>query len=130
MRRTVGDIMTTRLITFAPDTGIQEATRVLLDARISGAPVVDGSGTLVGVLSKKDCLKIALSSTYHGDPGGSVREFMSSPADTLDAGVDLVSAAQHFVHSHYRRFPVLRDGRLVGQVSRCDVLRALIDTPR
>lgn len=125
MSRTVADIMATRLVTFAPDTNIHEAIRVLLDKRISGAPVVDADGVLVGVLSKKDCLKIVFSSQYHDDWGGPVSDFMSTGVETLDADMDLVSAAQLFLASHFRRFPVLRDDRLVGQVSRYDILRAL-----
>jgi len=127
MTRTVADIMATRLITFSPDMSIHEAIRILLEQRISGAPVVDADGTLVGVLSKKDCLKIIFSSQYHDDRGGPVRDFMSTPVETLDATQDVVSAAQYFLGSHFRRFPVLRDGKLVGQVSRYDILKSLID---
>ncbi len=127
MSRTVADVMATGLVTFTPETNIHEAVRVLLDKRISGAPVVDAAGSLVGVLSKKDCLKVVFSSRYHDHWGGQVREFMSAPVETLDAGLDLVSAAQRFIGSHFRRFPVLRDGRLVGQVSRRDILQALTD---
>ena len=79
MTRTVADIMATRLVTFSPDTNIHEAIRILLEKRISGAPVVDAAGALVGVLSKKDCLKIVFSSRYHDDRGGPVRDFMSAP---------------------------------------------------
>lgn len=129
MTRTVADIMTTGLVTFTPDTNIHEAIHILLDKRISGAPVVDADGVLVGMLSKKDCLKIVFSSQYHDDWGGPVREFMHAPVETLDADLDLVSAAQHFLDSHYRRFPVLRDGKLVGQVSRYDILRVLAQKP-
>ena len=129
MPRTVADIMATRLVTFAPDTNIHEAIHTLVDKRISGAPVVDGDGVLVGVLSKKDCLKIVFSARYHDDWGGPVREFMSSPVATLDARQDLVSAAQVFLESQYRRFPVLRDNALVGQVSRHDILKALTEGP-
>lgn len=127
MIRTVADVMATRLVTFAPDTSIHEAIRILLEKGFSGAPVVDADGTLVGVLSKKDCLKIVFSTRYHDDRGGPVSDYMSAPAETLDAGQDLVGAAQHFLASHYRRFPVLRDGKLVGQVSRADILKALVE---
>lgn len=127
MTRTVADIMTTRLIAFAPDMNVHEAIRILLEQRISGAPVVDAAGALVGVLSKKDCLKIVFSSRYHDDWGGPVRDFMSTPVETLDATMDLVSAVQCFLGSHFRRFPVLRDGRLVGQVSRYDILKSLTE---
>jgi CBS domain-containing protein len=129
MTRTVADIMATRLVTFTPDMNIHEAIRILLDKRFSGAPVVDADGTLVGMLSKKDCVKIVFSARYHDDWGGPVREFMSTPVETLDAGQDLVSAAQIFLDSHFRRFPVLRDGELVGQVSRYDILKVLTENP-
>ena len=125
MTRTVADIMATGLVTFRPDTNIHEAIRTLLDRRLSGAPVVDEDGALVGVLSKKDCLKITFSSRYHDDWGGPVSGFMSTSLETLDAEMDLVSAAQVFLDSHFRRFPVLRDGKLVGQVSRHDILKVL-----
>lgn len=127
MMRTVADIMATRLITVAPDMNIHAAIRILLDKRISGAPVVDENGTLVGMLSKKDCLKIVFSAGYHDDWGGPVRDFMSAKVETLDADLDLVSAAQVFLDSHFRRFPVVRDGRLVGQVSRYDILKVLAE---
>ena len=128
MTRTVADIMTRRLVTFAPESDIHHAIHVLLDRRLSGAPVVDDNGALVGMLSKKDCLKIAFSTRYHDDHGGQVREYMSAPVHTLDAGMDLASAAMHFLESHYRRFPVLSEGKLVGQLSRADLLRALAES--
>jgi len=127
MTRTVADIMATDLITVSPGMNIHEAIRILLDKKISGAPVVDADGNLVGMLSKKDCLRIVFSSQYHDDRGGPVRDFMSVPVETLDAELDLVSAAQAFLTSHFRRFPVVRDGRLVGQVSRYDILKVLME---
>lgn len=127
MTRTVADIMVTRLVAFAPDTNIHEAISILLDKRISGAPVVDATGAVVGMLSKKDCLRIVFSSKYHDDRGGPVSDYMSTPVETLDADQDLVSTVQHFLSSHFRRFPVLRDGKLVGQVSRYDILQALTE---
>ena len=125
--RTVGDIMTVRLVTFTPDTSVHEAIKVLLDGRFSGAPVVDADGNLVGVLSKKDCLKVVFSTSYHHEWGGTVADYMSTKVATLDADTDLIDAARNFVDSPYRRFPVMRDGQLVGQISRADLLRALIE---
>lgn len=127
MTRTVADIMATELVTFSPDTIIHKAIQVLLNQRLSGAPVVDDTYKLVGMLSKKDCLKVVLSSSYYQDWGGTVRDYMSTNISTIDADTDLVSAAEFFLNSTFRRFPVLRDGRLVGQISRHDVLRALIE---
>jgi CBS domain-containing protein len=78
------------------------------------------------VLSKKDCLKAALNANYHQEWGGSVAAYMSTQVETLDANMELVQAAERFLASHFRRFPVMRNGRLIGQISRADVLRGLV----
>lgn len=126
-RRTVADYMARELVTLRPETEINSAMQVLLRRRISGAPVVSASGELVGVLSKKDCLKAALQSAYHHRPGGTVADYMSAQVETLDAHLEVLAACERFVASSFRRFPVLREGRLVGQISRADMLRALVD---
>jgi len=125
MNPSVEQYMATELTCFAPDDDIVEATRVLLERHFSGAPVVDGDGRLVGVLSKKDCLAIIYGTAYHGDWGGQVQQYMSRRIEHIDAGSSIIDAAEKFLESNFRRFPVLRDGQLVGQVSRCDILRAL-----
>ena len=70
------DYMAASLITFTPDTPVLDAIHELLEKRISGAPVLDEQGHLVGMLSEQDCLKVALSAGYHGELGGRVSEFM------------------------------------------------------
>lgn len=126
MELSVADIMTSQLVTFTPDTNIHKAIHVLLEKRLSGAPVVDGSGALVGIISKKDCLKIVFSTGYHQDQGGLVSEYMSTNVQTLDFDMNLIDAAEHFIKSNFRRFPVMQDGKLVGQISRHDILKSLI----
>ena len=125
MTQTIADIMTTDLVTFQPDQNIHQAIHILLDKRISGAPVIDETGSLVGILSRKDCLKIAFSASYHDSWAEKVRDYMVSEVKTMDAGVDITSAAQMFLESSFRRYPVMRDGALVGIVSRHDILSAL-----
>ncbi|MCK4938976.1 MAG: CBS domain-containing protein, partial [Rhodospirillaceae bacterium] len=93
MELSVADIMTSQLVTFTPDTNIHKAIHVLLEKRLSGAPVVDDAGTLVGILSKKDCLKIVFSTSYHQDRGGSVSEYMSTDVQTLDFDMNLIDTA-------------------------------------
>lgn len=122
---TVGDCMKVDLVTLAPDTEIVRAVATLLDNAVSGACVLDSAGMLVGVLSKRDCLKAALSAAYYKQWGGLVADYMSPDPTTLDAGLNLVDAAEAMIASSFRRFPVLREGRLVGQISRTDVLAAL-----
>ena len=125
-RPKIRDYMATELVTLTPDMEVLRAMETLLEKRISGAPVVDANGQLVGVLSKKDCLKAALHASYHQEWGGAVSDYMTSPVESLDAELDIVEAAEKFLASHYRRFPVLRDGQLVGQISRADLLGALL----
>jgi CBS domain-containing protein len=122
---TVADCMKVDLVTLAPDIEIVRAVAILLDNKVSGACVLDASGDLVGVLSKRDCLKAALNASYYKQWGGIVADYMSRNPETLDADIDLVDAAERMIASSFRRFPVTRAGRFVGQVSRTDVLEAL-----
>jgi predicted transcriptional regulator len=124
---TVADYMAVDLLIFTPELEINRAMRALLDRHLSGAPVVDRDGKLVGVLSKKDCLKAAFAAAYHRSWGGLVGDYMSRDVQTLDAGLTILQAVERLLASPYRRFPVLRDGHLVGQISRADVLRALVE---
>ncbi len=124
-RPIIADYMATDLVTLPPEMEINRATAILLEKGYSGAPVVNGARKLVGVLSKKDCLRAALNASYYQEWGGSVADYMSSDVETLDADIDLVPAAERFLESNYRRFPVMREGRLVGQISRADLLRAI-----
>ncbi|MEQ5828281.1 CBS domain-containing protein [Sulfitobacter sp. NFXS29] len=126
-RPCIADYMAVDLVLFKPEFEILHAMNTLLGKRLSGAPVVDDEGRLVGVLSKKDCLRAALNGAYYQEWGGQVDAYMSANPKTLDAGLDLVTAAEWFLNSDYRRFPVLRGGKLVGQISRGDILRALLD---
>ena len=123
----IDDYMARDLVTLAPTDDIHAAMRVLVDNRISGAPVLDADGALVGVLTKKDCLKVVFQSSYHQDWGGRVENFMSAEVETLEAGMNVIAAAEHFAKASYRRFPVMREGRIVGQISRHDILGALTD---
>ncbi len=123
----VADYMARELIVLSPETEINHAMNLLLDNKISGAPVVDANGNLVGVLSKKDCLKAVIEASYYRDWGATVEAHMSKDIETLDAGTDILTAANAFLASSFRRFPVMQDGRLVGQISRADALRAMKD---
>ena len=121
----VRDYMAGRLVTFKPDTDVLDAIHELLQNRIAGAPVVNDHGELLGMLSELDCLKIALNAGYYGDWGGPVADYMTPDVETVDADMSIIDLAQKFLKSGFRRFPVLRNNRLVGQISRRDVLRAL-----
>ncbi|MEO1888650.1 MAG: CBS domain-containing protein [Cycloclasticus sp.] len=123
----IKEFMATNLSTFAPDMEISEAIQFLNTHKISGAPVVDDRGNLVGMLSEKDCLQVALQSTYYEDwVGGVVSEYMTADVETVPDTASVVDLADKFLKSAYKRYPVLNEeGDLVGQISRSDVLRAL-----
>jgi len=121
----VKDYMARTLVTVKPETDVLDAIHELITHRIAGLPVVDDEGNLVGMLSELDCMKVALNAGYHGNWGGPVRDFMSDGIKTVDAEMSIIDLAQLFITSRFRRFPVMLGNRLVGQISRRDVLRAL-----
>jgi CBS domain-containing protein len=123
----VSDYMARRLVTFHQHDNVVQAMGVLLDKKISGAPVVDDDGNLVGVLSEVDLIVIVMQDSYYDETGGIVADYMKSPVDTVDADMDIYVVAERFHKEHRRRFPVVKNGKLVGQISRRDVLRAAED---
>ena len=123
----IADYMATRLVTLKPTDSVFLAMQSFLSHKISGAPVVDDAGNLVGVLSETDLLDVVIHDSYHNEPAGIVADFMMTAVETVDADGDICTLAERFKTAHRRRFPVLRDGRLVGQISRRDVIRAAMD---
>ena len=132
--RTAADIMTRGLVTLSPEGGIYQAIEVLLKQRISGAPVVDPTGRLVGILSEKDCLRVLVGAALDGLPDGRVCDFMTETVETIGPDASLYDIAHRFITRSYRRLPVVdEDGRIIGQVSRRDALaaiEAIRDDPR
>ena len=125
----VAKYMAKDLITFAPDQPISEAIDIMLGKRISGGPVLNEKGELIGMLSEKDCLKIIVDRAYHNHPNqkSEVQNYMSKVVATIDIDKDILDVANMFLSTNYRRFPVVQDGVLKGQVSRRDIMRATRD---
>lgn len=122
----VKDFMRVNLVTFDVDMEVMEAVRIMVDNSISGGPVVDKQRNLVGVITEKDCMQIVLNAGYYNDWGGSIRELMSADVESIDENMTLIDLAHKFIQGPYRRFPVVSNGRLVGQVSRHDILKVLL----
>ena len=123
----VGDYMTRKLVTFHQGDNVVQAMGVLLDKKISGAPVVDDAGNLVGVLSEVDLMEVIIQDSYYDEAQGIVGDYMRTPVDTIDPDMDIYTLAEKFIKEHRRRYPVVSNGKLVGQISRRDVLRATED---
>ena len=121
----VRNYMAGQLVTFKADDDVMDAIHELVKHRISGAPVVDDKGDLIGMLSELDCMKVALNAGYYGDWGVPVADYMTKDVESVDANMNIVDLAQKFLDTRYRRFPVTRKNRLVGQISRRDAMRAL-----
>ena len=122
----VRDYMATRLHTLRPETEIRDAVDFLVKHQISGAPVVDDEKRLVGLLSEQDCLRLVTEGVDHDKPRGLVEQFMSREVESITPQMDLYYVAGLFLKKNYRRFPVVDGGILVGQISRRDLLRAIL----
>jgi CBS domain-containing protein len=122
----VRDYMATELTVVAPEQDVLRAMRLLLERGVSGAPVIDAQGNLVGLLTQRDCMTVAFQTAYHGDAAGSVAEYMTREVETVPVQTTLVEVVERFYRSPHRRFPVMDGNQLVGQISRRDVLRAVL----
>ena len=122
----IKEFMAKQLITFQSDTPIETAMESFLENKISGAPVLDDQGKLVGVLSEKDCMRTLFESSYYNNLGGFVKEYMSTNLKTINIHDTLSNVADEFIKSRFRRFPVMEGDKLVGQISRRDILRAIV----
>lgn len=122
---TVADYMSNKLLSIQEDTDVLEAIKKLLINRIPNAPVVDNQGSLVGMFSEKDAMKVAVKAAYDQGMAGKVKEYMSNKADTIEADASVLDAANMLLDSRVRCFPVYRGTDLVGIISRSDILRAI-----
>ncbi len=126
----VKNYMSQYVLTFTPEQEVLEAAKMLADRGIHSAPVMDNIGNLVGVLSDTDCMAVAIKVGYEPDFKGLVKEYMSANVVTVEANESVLKIAEKFLKERYRRYPVMEDNRMIGQVDRLDVLRALEEMQR
>lgn len=124
----VKDYMTTNLITFKPEQSVEEVIDSLIKNRISGGPVVNGNNELIGIISEGDCIKQISESRYYNMPlsDSSVEKHMASNVETIDGNMNIFDAANKFLESKRRRFPIVENGKLIGQISQKDILKAAL----
>lgn len=119
------DIMKTKLITLTPDMDVLDAIGKLLNHRISGAPVVDPEGRVLGVFSERCCMDVLIKASYEQLPSSQIFPFVDTEARCISEDTDLLTIAQIFLSTATRRLPVIREGGyLLGQISRRDLLQA------
>lgn len=124
---TVRDIMDTKVVTFSWDQTMEEVLRIILDKNVSGGPVVDKDNNLIGVISEGDTLKQAVKGKYLNMPSESptVSECMVLDVETVSPDMVVLDAANKFLDMRLRRFPVVENGKLVGQITQRSILRAV-----
>jgi CBS-domain-containing membrane protein len=140
------DIMTTDVATLSPGTSVPEAAKLLVERRISGAPVVDGTRRVIGIVSEGDLIRRAelgtekewsgwreflmakrtLAHEFIRSHATRVGDIMTKPVWTVSEDASLAELAELFEKKNVRRAPVLREERLAGIVSRADMVRALL----
>ncbi|MDX1328593.1 MAG: CBS domain-containing protein [Arenibacter sp.] len=120
--------MTTKLITFKPEQSVEEVIEALLKYKISGGPVVNDRYELVGIISEGDCIKHISEKRYHNLPSANrtVESHMIKNVETIDGDMNIFDAANKFLNEKRRRFPIVENGKLVGQISQKDILRATL----
>ena len=130
---TARDMMTTNLLLFSPEQTLLEAIENLIKWRVSGAPVVDEDGRMVGMLSELDCLRMLASDEFYlqqQEDGALVSQFMSTGWRTIPPDLGIYAISHYFLTSPGRRLPVVEREKLIGQVSRRDVLRGMDEMSR
>jgi CBS domain-containing protein len=123
---TAGSIMTTDLVTVRPDASIEEAIDTLLNQKISGLPVTDDDGRLVGVITEFALLAVTYDKRVKNH---TVSQHMTREVITVDINDPVSRIADLCIVHRVRRVPVMQDGRLIGIIARRDVLRALVEDP-
>lgn len=121
----VRDHMDKQVPTLRPEMDILDAVGFLLEKRITGAPVLDKSGRLVGILTEKDCLRLVAEGVGGNLPHGNVETFMSANPETIPPDMDVYYAAGIFLKRTFRRLLVVDNGKLVGAITRFDILRVI-----
>lgn len=123
------DYMTKKLITFKAEQSIEDVIDTLITNKISGGPVVNDKNELIGIISEGDCMKQISESRYYNlpiDKSNTVAKAMVKEVETIDGNMNIFDVANKFLQSKRRRFPIVENGKLIGQISQKDVLKAAI----
>lgn len=119
------DYMVHKPVTVSVGAPVLEAVTEILAHKVSGVCVVDSDGLLVGVLSEMDCLKAILGATYNDSVTGMVEQYMETNVVTANPTDDIVDVAADMLKNKHRRRPVVLNGKLIGQVTVRQLLRAV-----
>ncbi|MGD9038998.1 MAG: CBS domain-containing protein [Desulfobacteraceae bacterium] len=117
------DVMSTKVTTVDEYANVMEVIKLLVEHNVTGLPVVDDSGRLLGMVTEKDILMLLL---YDPDvKSKTVTDLMTTEITHFDEDENLMTIFENLVQSNFRRVPILSEGRLVGIVSRRDIIKFL-----
>jgi CBS domain-containing protein len=122
----IREYMDTVVPTLRPETGIMTAVDFLLQHRVTGAPVVDADEKLVGIITETDLLRL-VTEGVQGEPPieATVAEYMTTDVITVSPTVDIYYIAGMFLTNKFRRLPVVENDKIVGAITRFDLLRVV-----
>lgn len=116
-------IMKKHVLSVKKDTDIYEAIRKMVKNNITGLPVLNDDKTIAGIVTEKDVLKLLYNIEDHA---GSVEDFMTTPVVSFDHEDSLIDIAENFINNHFRRVPITENGKLVGIISRKDIIAYIL----
>ncbi len=117
-------VMTTDVITVKRHTPIGRVVEILVDNDITGLPVVNDDMTLAGIISEKDVLSLLVDLE---DESAKVEDFMTKEVVSFEQNEDLIAICECLVENNFRRVPIVADGKLVGIVSRRDIIKNILE---
>jgi len=118
------DIMSTDVVSVQPDTPVTRAVELLIENDITGLPVVEPSGRLVGIVTEKDLIGVLCGQDA---PSGTARDYMTDDVISFDEDDDIIAICECLISNHLRRVPILADGKLVGIISRRDLIKYIME---
>lgn len=119
-----GDVMNKNVVAICPDATVEEAIHSLLEHHVSGVPIVDEQGCLVGIISEFQLLEAIYRPEVKQER---VRDLMTKDVITVAEDATLSEVANMLLLHRIRRVPVVRDGKLVGIIARRDLLACTVD---
>jgi CBS domain-containing protein len=125
---TAKDVMNPWVVTTARETPIKQAIDLMLEYKVSGLPVVDNEGKLVGIITEKDILQ--LYNTFTPIENITVEKLMTAPVIHFDEDESLDDICQCLLEKDFRRVPVTSSGKVVGIISRPDITRSILEKMR
>jgi len=121
----VAQFMNKRPVTFKPDLPLAKAVEKLLNSKQTGGPVIDEHGILVGFISEQDCIRLMLETIYHCEDIGIVKDVMRTNVLAVSPDDSILELAQQMMREKPKLYPVVEHERVVGVITRRDVLKAL-----